>query len=98
MALPAFLRRPSLVTQIVIALVVGTLVGVAWPAAGAALEIVGTAFVEALKATYPYYAVRLLGGVLYLSGMLIMAYNTWKTIFLPQRESEPVRAAAQQTA
>ncbi|NLO80231.1 MAG: cytochrome-c oxidase, cbb3-type subunit I [Xanthomonadaceae bacterium] len=55
-------------------------------------------FVEALKATYPYYAVRLLGGVLYLSGMLIMAYNTWKTIFLPQRESEPVRAAAQQTA
>lgn len=53
MALPAFLRRPSLVTQIVIALVVGTLVGVAWPAAGAALEIVGTAFVEALKAVAP---------------------------------------------
>ena len=28
MALPAFLRRPSLVTQIVIALILGTVVGV----------------------------------------------------------------------
>ena len=37
-------------------------------------------FAEAVKATYPYYAIRLLGGLLYLSGMLIMAYNVWKTV------------------
>ncbi|HKK04598.1 MAG TPA: cbb3-type cytochrome c oxidase subunit I, partial [Gammaproteobacteria bacterium] len=37
-------------------------------------------FVESLKATYPYYEVRLLGGLLYLSGMFIMAYNVWKTV------------------
>ncbi|HEU4601264.1 MAG TPA: cytochrome-c oxidase, cbb3-type subunit I [Steroidobacteraceae bacterium] len=37
-------------------------------------------FVEALKATYPYYAVRLLGGLMFLSGMLIMAFNVWKTV------------------
>ena len=37
-------------------------------------------FVEALKATYPYYVVRLFGGILFLFGMLVMAYNTWKTI------------------
>jgi len=37
-------------------------------------------FVESVKATYPYYGVRLLGGVLYLSGMVMMAYNMWKTI------------------
>jgi cytochrome c oxidase cbb3-type subunit 1 len=36
-------------------------------------------FIEALKATYPYYFVRLVGGVLVLSGMFIMAYNVWKT-------------------
>jgi cytochrome c oxidase cbb3-type subunit 1 len=36
-------------------------------------------FAEAVKAMYPYYMVRLLGGVLFLSGMLIMAYNVWKT-------------------
>lgn len=37
-------------------------------------------FIESVQATYPYYAIRLLGGVLFLSGMLIMAYNIIKTI------------------
>ena len=36
-------------------------------------------FVESVKATYPYYVIRLLGGLLYSSGMLIMAWNVWKT-------------------
>jgi cytochrome c oxidase cbb3-type subunit 1 len=35
---------------------------------------------ESIKATYPYYVIRTLGGILFLSGMLIMAYNVWKTI------------------
>ncbi|MFN0305137.1 MAG: cytochrome-c oxidase, cbb3-type subunit I [Burkholderiales bacterium] len=37
-------------------------------------------FVESVKATYPFYAIRLLGGVLYFSGMVVMAYNVAKTI------------------
>lgn len=37
-------------------------------------------FVEAVQATYPYYGIRLLGGVLFLSGMFIMAYNVYKTV------------------
>jgi cytochrome c oxidase cbb3-type subunit 1 len=37
-------------------------------------------FAEAVKAMYPYYGIRLLGGIMFLSGMLIMAYNTWKTL------------------
>ncbi len=37
-------------------------------------------FVESLKAMYPYYFVRFLGGSLFLSGMFIMAWNAWKTI------------------
>jgi cytochrome c oxidase cbb3-type subunit 1 len=36
-------------------------------------------FIEALNATYPYYAVRLLGGLMVLGGMFLMAYNAWKT-------------------
>jgi len=36
-------------------------------------------FVESVKASYPYYYVRLFGGLLYLSGMLIMAWNVAKT-------------------
>jgi len=47
-------------------------------------------FVESLEATYPYYMVRLLGGFLFFSGMLLMAYNVWKTIDgSPIRDLEP---------
>jgi len=37
-------------------------------------------FVESVSVTYPFYAIRLVGGILFLTGMLIMAYNTYKTI------------------
>lgn len=44
-------------------------------------------FIEALNATYPYYAVRLLGGLMVLSGMVMMAVNVVKTIAgAPQQE------------
>jgi cytochrome c oxidase cbb3-type subunit 1 len=39
-------------------------------------------FAQAVEATWPYYAGRLFGGVLFLSGMLVMAYNTYKTLRL----------------
>jgi len=37
-------------------------------------------FVESLEAMYPFYSVRLLGGALFLAGMLVMAWNVWKTV------------------
>lgn len=49
-------------------------------------------FVEALKATWPYYVVRFVGGVIFLAGMFIMAYNVWKTI-RASGESQPATAA-----
>jgi cytochrome c oxidase cbb3-type subunit I len=45
-------------------------------------------FVESVKATFPYYVIRLVGGVLYLSGMLLMAWNMVMTI----RDPKPVDA------
>ncbi len=51
-------------------------------------------FIESLIATYPYYAIRLLGGMLFLSGMFFMAWNTWKTFsskkMMPVPASEPI--------
>jgi cytochrome c oxidase cbb3-type subunit 1 len=29
---------------------------------------------------YPFYAIRLLGGFMFFAGMLLMAYNVWKTV------------------
>jgi cytochrome c oxidase cbb3-type subunit 1 len=37
-------------------------------------------FTESLQATYPYYGVRLIGGILFLAGAVIMAWNVWKTV------------------
>jgi len=49
-------------------------------------------FVESLKATYPFYGLRLAGGLVFLSGMFVMAWNMWKTI-APQPETETVAVA-----
>jgi cytochrome c oxidase cbb3-type subunit 1 len=45
-------------------------------------------FVEGLAATYPYYLVRLGGGLLVLGGMLLMAFNTWKTYALAKEPAQ----------
>jgi cytochrome c oxidase cbb3-type subunit 1 len=37
-------------------------------------------FVESLEASYPGYYVRLLGGFIFFAGMLVMAYNVWRTL------------------
>jgi cytochrome c oxidase cbb3-type subunit 1 len=37
-------------------------------------------FVESVMAMKPFYAIRVMGGLLYLSGALIMVYNFWRTI------------------
>jgi cytochrome c oxidase cbb3-type subunit 1 len=59
--------------------IAGVMQGLMWRAVSADGTLTYT-FVESVKATYPFYAIRLLGGVLYLSGMLIMAWNVYRTV------------------
>jgi cytochrome c oxidase cbb3-type subunit I len=47
-------------------------------------------FVESVKATYPFYAIRLLGGLLYFAGMVVMAYNVARTIGAGTAVNAPV--------
>jgi cytochrome c oxidase cbb3-type subunit 1 len=61
--------------------VAGIMQGLMWRATNPDGTLTYT-FVEALQATYPYYMVRLAGGLLFLSGMLLMAYNVAKTAAL----------------
>ncbi len=42
-------------------------------------------FVEALAAGHPGFIVRMLGGFIFLLGMFLMAYNTWRTVVPPSR-------------
>ncbi|KAB7628202.1 cytochrome-c oxidase, cbb3-type subunit I [Alkalilimnicola sp. S0819] len=74
--------------------IAGVMQGLMWRAVNDDGTLTYT-FVQALQATYPYYAARLLGGALFLAGMFIMAWNIWKTV----RGDEPAHAtAAAQTA
>ncbi len=50
-------------------------------------------FVESVAAMHPYYIIRAAGGALYLSGVLIMAYNLWRTVRGEVRASEPILLA-----
>jgi cytochrome c oxidase cbb3-type subunit 1 len=59
--------------------IAGVMQGLMWRAVSDDGTLTYT-FVESVKATYPFYAIRLLGGVLYLAGMLIMTWNVFKTV------------------
>jgi cytochrome c oxidase cbb3-type subunit 1 len=59
--------------------IAGVMQGLMWRAVNPDGTLVYS-FVESVKATYPFYVIRLLGGVLYLSGMLIMAWNVVMTV------------------
>ena len=59
--------------------IAGVMQGLMWRAVNSDGTLTYT-FVEGVKATFPYYVIRLAGGLLYLSGMLLMTYNVFKTI------------------
>ena len=55
-------------------------------------------FVESVKVSYPFWAIRFVGGLLYLTGMLIMAYNMVKTMAGGKTDDAPVLLPAGQHA
>jgi len=83
----------GVVLYIVSMWIAGVMQGLMWRAVNADGTLTYS-FVESLERMYPYYMVRLLGGALFFAGMLIMAYNMWKTI----AGSKPADAAIPQTA
>ena len=47
-------------------------------------------FVESVKATFPYYVIRLAGGALVLSGMFVMLWNVLKTVASSNTAAQPI--------
>ncbi|QZA79695.1 cytochrome-c oxidase, cbb3-type subunit I [Deefgea piscis] len=73
--------------------IAGVTQGLMW----SALNSDGTlaySFIEAVKASYPYYFIRFLGGVMFLSGMLLMFYNVIRTISEGKAVDAPIPAVA----
>jgi cytochrome c oxidase cbb3-type subunit I len=74
-----WLATIGIVLYIVSMWIAGVMQGLMWRSVNADGTLTYS-FVESLVATYPYYAGRLLGGLIYLSGMLVMAWNVYKTV------------------
>jgi cytochrome c oxidase cbb3-type subunit 1 len=59
--------------------IAGVMQGLMWRALNPDGTLVYT-FVESVKATWPFYVVRLVGGLMYLAGMCVMAWNVVMTV------------------
>ncbi|MDO8280877.1 MAG: cytochrome-c oxidase, cbb3-type subunit I [Burkholderiaceae bacterium] len=73
--------------------IAGVMQGLMWRGVNADGTLTYT-FVESVKATYPFYVVRFLGGALYLFGMLVMVWNTWMTVGQGRSTRVPVAVPA----
>jgi cytochrome c oxidase cbb3-type subunit I len=69
--------------------IAGVMQGLMWRAINEDGTLTYT-FAESVKATFPYYLIRLAGGVLYLSGMVLMAFNVVMTVLQGRKVSTPI--------
>ncbi|MFM9971543.1 MAG: cytochrome-c oxidase, cbb3-type subunit I [Burkholderiales bacterium] len=74
-----WLATVGIVLYIAAMWIAGVMQGLMWRAVGDDGTLTYT-FVESVKASYPFYVIRLIGGILYLAGMLVMAWNVFKTV------------------
>jgi cytochrome c oxidase cbb3-type subunit 1 len=73
--------------------IAGVMQGLMWRAVNPDGTLVYT-FVESVKATWPFYVIRLAGGLLYLSGMLVMSWNVIKTVQAGRAQAVRIPAPA----
>ncbi len=69
--------------------IAGVMQGLMWRAVNPDGTLVYS-FVESVKATYPFYVIRLGGGLLYLGGMLIMGWNVVMTVLGGKAATAPI--------
>ena len=72
--------------------IAGVMQGLMWRAVNADGTLTYS-FVESVQAMHPFYVIRFLGGVFFLTGMVLMAYNVYRTVAFRQPvENAPIPA------
>jgi len=87
-----WMHTAGIVLYIVAMWISGVMQGLMWRA----VNTDGTltySFVESLTASYPFYFIRFVGGVLVVAGFILMAYNMFKTIAAKDESLKPVEVA-----
>jgi cytochrome c oxidase cbb3-type subunit I len=73
--------------------IAGVMQGLMWRAVNPDGTLVYS-FVESVKATFPFYLIRLGGGLLYLAGMGVMAWNVVMTVRSGSAKAAPIPAVS----
>ncbi|GLX82299.1 cytochrome-c oxidase, cbb3-type subunit I [Thalassotalea eurytherma] len=87
-----WMHTAGIILYIVAMWISGVMQGLMWRAVNADGTLTYS-FVESLTASYPFYFMRFLGGVLVVAGFVIMAYNMFKTIGAQDGSLKKVEAA-----
>ncbi|ESP90997.1 MULTISPECIES: cytochrome-c oxidase, cbb3-type subunit I [Pseudoalteromonas] len=74
-----WLHTVGVVLYIVAMWISGVMQGLMWRAVNSDGTLMYS-FVQSLEASYPFYIMRFLGGVFIVVGMLVMAYNVYRTV------------------
>ncbi|MBS3796903.1 MULTISPECIES: cytochrome-c oxidase, cbb3-type subunit I [unclassified Pseudoalteromonas] len=74
-----WLHTVGVVLYIVAMWISGVMQGLMWRAVNEDGTLMYS-FVQSLEASHPFYIMRFLGGVFIVAGMLVMAYNSYRTI------------------
>jgi cytochrome c oxidase cbb3-type subunit 1 len=69
----------GVVLYIVAMWISGVMQGLMWRAVNSDGTLMYS-FVQSLEASHPFYVMRFLGGVFIVTGMLVMAYNVYRTV------------------
>ena len=70
----------------------GIMQGLMWRAYDA-LGFLEYSFAETVDAMFPFYVIRALGGLLYVAGGIVMAWNVWRTACGDVRTEKPYLTA-----
>jgi cytochrome c oxidase cbb3-type subunit 1 len=87
-----WVHTAGIVLYIVAMWISGVMQGLMWRAVNSDGTLTYS-FVESLTASYPFYFIRFLGGVLVVTGFLLMAYNMFKTIGAKDGSLKPLEVA-----
>ena len=86
-----WLHTSGVVLYIVAMWISGVMQGLMWRAVNSDGTLTYS-FVESLTASYPFYFMRFIGGILVVAGFLLMAYNMFKTIYAKDGSLKPIEA------
>ncbi|MCJ8296075.1 MAG: cytochrome-c oxidase, cbb3-type subunit I [Colwellia sp.] len=86
-----WLHTSGVVLYIVAMWISGVMQGLMWRAVNSDGTLTYS-FVESLTASYPFYFMRFIGGILVVAGFILMAYNMFKTIYAKDGSLKPIEA------